>query len=870
MLDDNPTMFLSYVPWRFDNKTGIASRKSGNRYSHVSVDSFRERVFENDKVTVAPTESRKLDPISRQIVTGDVDLSGVRLTNELRLDDVIIDGDLILEAATLDKGLNFNNTRITGRLICDNIVTHAFIATKLSIAGLFSARLQLRLPSETYVKNGFSMQNGEIASHFTLDEVTIGGGADLRRLVCRGPARITKLDIHTRLPTLQIVKNFFPNLPKPPGQNTVPNDEALRLDSGVNLAHARFFDLLDWVTPESGDNSVAGGISANHFQVTKSLRLRRLKTTDAIFSFLTFEDSQINELIEANSTASPNSKKSKRNQFVFDAEAKEIKLASNYGQSGFVELKESHIEGELDASAMACSGFLTLYNTVIDGNLDISQTAMNGDLYLTGTTVKRSVIGTELRCKTLFAGAMNVGRDCSFDGAFVDGTFNMQGAEVKGMLSGNCTTTQRTRISGNLVASGMIAHSDFRFVGALIKGNLEIITGSFNRFQLRATLIQSPPDTEPDKQGGTSSKPIFTPFEVGGSIIFQSFKAQSIDLYAARIGEDCKFSALELTDSISFFNSNPIEYLAYGEQPFSDDDIAACIPDWSERMATINGKFNLDSVSIGSDLALQNTHIEDSLETSRLIIRGDVLAGSRPEKGPNANFDGLITRCKSANFDSVTVDGSMKLDGLKLWGDFSCRYAKVEKEVVFFDPASNRCLDFEDNTIPSTRKEAGKSMSDHPDAPKMDMTGITTEVVRLRVSREDCPTVLLESADVKVLDFNEDFGGRLDLRNARISDWKIRRKNEAAEDAYDKASPLIRVLKGEQFDGAVYTAAENWLRKQGDSIGADRLHRSSRRSQGKARRTNIKDNASLFWPITWVWDGLTNGFLWLTTGYWTR
>lgn len=441
---------------------------------------------------------------------------------------------------------------------------------------------------------------------------------------------------------------------------------------------------------------------------------------------------------------------------------------------------------------------------------------------------------------SLVAHGATFNRSISIGGTYIGKDADFDSCRISHMLNGN-SDRFRTEIVGRLTLSDATVSSDVRFTGAKIGDGLQIITGRFGRIQIRPDFRSIAHEEErPENE----EVPDVLDVPEIGNILIQSASATTLDLFSVEVKEDISIDSLTLSERLSFYKSNPSDYLLFGHPDGEKRDAQmAVIAAHGPFRAKVGGKLQLRELRVGGDLDLTAVCCESDIKLDRFHVGGDLLTVDEQIEELE-RFNTIRLDCQTFEVQNGEIDGHAKLCGVQANSGLILRHTKIAHETTL-------CSE--------TLKGACVSLADENGS--VNLKGIDTQKLRLQVPSGKETTTDLEDARIDILEAVGEFGGEIRLKNARVGDWAF------VPDSTKQSTTIEQLLKHTEFEQGVYRDAERWLRRRGDEPLADRLHRAWRRLSRKQRSARDYGELGVFIrPLDVIADRLTRWF----TGYWTR
>lgn len=460
------------------------------------------------------------------LIEGDIDLSGTRSNRIVTLDDVQIDGDVIIDDLRSKYSLYFKNVIIRGRLHAKHMRCEgSFVLKGCKVYGYYDKYAMRSRSHEDYV--ALSLRGADISSILDLSNTLIRGGVDLDDIEVFGTTTLSGIDIDRREPLkIDTHKEQYP---------VGLSVQGARFNRELQLTvyHDHYLPSSDSIPPR-----IVGGIIFDGSTVDGSFDISGIKSKVGIIRYRYPFEYQKDQL--------------QKGEIAAWDRVKEEPFIIKSANTGDISLQRMTIKGELSAEGITVEGHilastLTVNNDIklgfiledeprkiigtkikgtvvltsakIGGSIDAHGITVDNQFLLTSAEVRREVnfssvifsekiqqetsIGKEIKdpldpCMGLWSTKIN--GSVSLCGTHLYASINVAGATINGILDGNPVEWLRTRIEGDVDISGATINSDIRFCGAKIKGLFQAITGNFKRIQLRLERIPSNPanfDNEP-------------------------------------------------------------------------------------------------------------------------------------------------------------------------------------------------------------------------------------------------------------------------------------------------------------------------------------------------------------------------------------
>jgi hypothetical protein len=500
----------------------------------------------------------------------------------------------------------------------------------------------------------------------------------------------------------------------------------------------------------------------------------------------------------------------------------------------------------------------TLAGAVIQGQLSLAGTEFRGDVMLNGLRAARVGLGfVPTNGRTIvhgdFFGYGVEADDIRLSGTLIKGNVTLSRARVKGFVDGDCHDLQRTEIEGNITMSGAHVGADTRFCGARIGGELEIITGIFDRVQIRGLLVHR----EPPSGGAEGPRFVFQRPELR-SIFVQGAELKYLDLYGACVGGRVSLVTTHVFGDVSLFKESPAEYLLFKK---TDANLPTCVPVPADISTSLKGDLHMKDVAIDGDLELTNLTCEGNAELSQVAVGGSLLATAEPVYRPAVTGERFSARFKGFTFNGSSVARDALLDGLRIDGPLSAAGVEVKGEVRF-----------------SNDGEHGSCMKIANAGPVV-LSELKTHTLKFRGTDDVNRGLRLDRSRIEFLEVHRPLPASLNLSHADVQTWVV--KDPAAGKPIDIGDDLRELLtRTAPFDRSLYTAAERWLSKQGDDATAQKVHvdmrwregeTPERRDQPGHRRPSLRRQ---LWMALSPWRGFRttgrNQLIGVYTAFWTK
>jgi hypothetical protein len=452
----------------------------------------------------------------------------------------------------------------------------------------------------------------------------------------------------------------------------------------------------------------------------------------------------------------------------------------------------------------------TLAGAVIRGQFSLTGTELGGDVILNGLRTAGVGLGfSPTSGRTIVHGDV-VGygievEDVRLSGGLIKGDLTLSGARVKRFVDGDSHHLQRTEIEGNITMSGAHVGADMRFCGARIGGEFEVITGDFDRVQIRGILVHR----DPPKDGAEGPRFTFQRPELH-SLLVQSAQLKSLDLYGASLSGRVALLTTNVLRDVSLFKESPADYLLHKN---TEATLHTCVPIPAEVSTTLKGDLRLKDVTIGGDLELTNLTCGGNAELLQVAIGGSLLAAAGPVDRPATSGERFSARFRAFTFNGSSVARDALLDGLRIEEPLSASGVEVKGEVrLSSDGGHSACMEIAKPGV-------------------VVLSELKTHTLKFRGIDDATRGLQLDRSRIEFLEVHRPLPASLNLSHADVQTWVF--KDPAGANQTDIGDDLRELLtRTAPFDRSLYTAAERWLSKQGDDATAQKVHVDMRWREG--------------------------------------
>lgn len=443
---------------------------------------------------------------------------------------------------------------------------------------------------------------------------------------------------------------------------------------------------------------------------------------------------------------------------------------------------------QLDLDGIRVAGSLDLASCVVAGRISLSAVSILDGL---SWKVWRSFIDGDLRFDR---------SGCAFavlSGMRVGGDWYLTEAKVAGSVFADVTERCRTRIAGNLIASGAMIAGDLDLQAAQVGGVIQIITGRLGRFRA---------DIGPwrDEDGQAQLCPA---------------EASALIIQDAAIGSSLQLAGLRLHGRNNAFASGDVLLRGVrlgGGVRFWSADIAARLRSRCKEVSPNTDDAQLDKLvapvraDINGRIDLRGLHAQGPIDLGRLSAQAIRLDNARI--GGNIRVeDGA--HCTQFAADLIRVEGNVELCGLVVSaGDLSARDAAITGQLLLAKPdQANGAVSLPDRTLVKN----GRVDLDGLHAARLVLSSKVIE--QANSAHADFGLSRCQLGQLKVLDFTDTgsrrkFDKTLDLSAIDVGDWGLEQ---------DDAPALLQATK--PFDGRNYLDIEQRLSRLGNRAQADRI-----------------------------------------------